>query len=225
MDVSIAMANEMEQWLASLLRLNDEEEKMTDKQMKILEAAVEIFAEKGFAASSTSEIAQRAGVAEGTIFRHYKTKKDLLISIIAPTMSKLVGPFLLNDLRKVVDADYEHFEDFLKAMMRNRLTFAMNHVAVIKILLHEIPFHPELREQFMKHLFPQMAGRLEAIITHFQAKGELINLPPFTLIRMSASVMAGYILTRTVIMPQHQWNDDEEIERMVEFVLHGLTPA
>lgn len=48
---------------------------LTPKQAKILQAAVEIFAEKGYAATSTSEIAKRAGVAEGTIFRHYKTKK------------------------------------------------------------------------------------------------------------------------------------------------------
>lgn len=67
---------DIDPWLKELLRLNDEEEKMTDKQIKIVQAAVEIFSEKGFAGSSTSEIAQKAGVAEGTIFRHYKTKKS-----------------------------------------------------------------------------------------------------------------------------------------------------
>ena len=40
----------------------------TEKQRRILEAAVEVFAERGFAGTPTAEIAKRAGVAEGTIF-------------------------------------------------------------------------------------------------------------------------------------------------------------
>ncbi len=48
--------------------------------MRILEAAVDMFGEKGYASTSTSEIAKRAGVAEGTIFRYYKTKKRFITS-------------------------------------------------------------------------------------------------------------------------------------------------
>lgn len=218
------MPNEMEQWLASLLRLSDEEEKMTDKQIKILQAAVETFAEKGYSAASTSEIAQKAGVAEGTIFRHYKTKKDLLLSIVAPMMSKLVAPFVLRDFNKVLDSEYEHFEDFLRAVMKNRLEFVIKNAPVIKIMLHEIPFHKELQEQFKKQLFPRIALRIEQIVLHFQERGELIQLPPFTLMRMSASVIIGYILFRSFILADNEWNDELEIEQAVQFIMHGLTP-
>lgn len=48
---------------------------LTERQKKIVAAAIESFAEKGYSATSTKEIAQKAGVAEGTIFRHYKTKR------------------------------------------------------------------------------------------------------------------------------------------------------
>jgi AcrR family transcriptional regulator len=218
------MADDMEQWLSSLLRLSDEEEKMTEKQIKIIQAAVEMFAEKGYASTSTSEIAQKAGVAEGTIFRHYKTKKDLLISIVAPIMSKLVAPFVLRDFHKVLDSPYERFEDFLRAVMRNRLEFAVKNAPILKIMLHEIPFHPELRTQFKQQMFPQVADRVQRIVTHFQSHGELVEMPPFTLMRMSASAIVGYILTRCLIMPEVTWNDEEEIERTVQFIMHGLTP-
>lgn len=62
-------------WIQELLQIGGKEGQFSEKQLKILEAAVEMFAEKGYAATSTSEIAKKAGVAEGTIFRHYKTKK------------------------------------------------------------------------------------------------------------------------------------------------------
>ncbi|SFV08924.1 MULTISPECIES: TetR/AcrR family transcriptional regulator [Alicyclobacillus] len=218
------MAEEMEQWLSSLLRLTDEEEKMTEKQIKIIQAAVDIFADKGYASTSTSEIAQRAGVAEGTIFRHYKTKKDLLLSIVAPVMSKLVAPFVLRDLHQVLDTEYEQFEDFLRAMMRNRLEFVVKHAPIVKIMLHEIPFHPELQSQFKEQLFPQVGERLKRIITHFQSRGDLIEMPPFALLRMSVSAIMGYIFTRCYLFPEHDWNDEEEIERVVNFIMHGLAP-
>jgi AcrR family transcriptional regulator len=100
------MSENIELWIAEMLRLNNDEDKMTDKQIKIINAAVETFSEKGFAASSTSEIAQKAGVAEGTIFRHYKTKKDLLLSIVAPALAKLIAPFVLKDFNKVLNSAY-----------------------------------------------------------------------------------------------------------------------
>jgi AcrR family transcriptional regulator len=219
------MPDEMEQWLAELLRLNDEEEKMTDKQIKIVQAAVEIFAEKGYSATSTSEIAQKAGVAEGTIFRHYKTKKDLLLTIVTPMMTRLVAPFVLRDVYKVLDSDYEHFEDFLRAMMRNRIEFVKKNAPIVKIILHEIPFHPELQAQFKEQILSQVAKKVEKIVTHFQARGELIEMPPFTLIRMVVSVGFGYVLTRCLIMPERDWDDEEEIEQMIRFIMHGLSPA
>src|SRR5690606_26788480 len=99
---TVAEQKEQEQWLADLLRLAEgDDKKKTEKQVKILEAAVDIFSEKGYAATSTSEIAQKAGVAEGTIFKHYKTKKDLLLSIAGPIVAKVFAPFLMRDFAKI----------------------------------------------------------------------------------------------------------------------------
>src|SRR3954454_14005489 len=116
------MPEEIDQWISELIQAGSPEDKITEKQIKIIKAAVETFSEKGFAATSTKEIAQKAGVAEGTIFRHYKTKKELLMSIVSPTMVKMIAPFVINDLNKVLNSDYENFEGFLRAMIDNRKT-------------------------------------------------------------------------------------------------------
>lgn len=55
--------------------MTNKEPKLTKKQIAILEAATDLFAEKGYAGTSTSEIANKAEVAEGTIFKHFKSKK------------------------------------------------------------------------------------------------------------------------------------------------------
>ena len=57
---------------------------------RILAAAEAVFAEQG-AAASTEEVARRAGVAIGTVFRHFPTKADLLRAIISELMERLTA--------------------------------------------------------------------------------------------------------------------------------------
>ncbi len=199
-----------------------EDANLTDKQKKILVAATEMFAEKGFAATSTNEIAKKAGVAEGTIFRHYKTKKDLLLSIVTPMMVKMLGPVIIKDLNKVLDKDFEYFEDFVRAMIKNRQEFLDKNLKVVQIFLQEIPFHHELREQFIEHIGKKVVSRIIQIVEHYQAKGQIVKLPATTVIRLTASTIMGYFAAKYIIDPK--WNDDEEIDQMIHFLKKGLIP-
>lgn len=216
--------SDIEPWLTELLRLNDEEEKMTDKQIKIVQAAVEIFSEKGFAGSSTSEIAQKAGVAEGTIFRHYKTKKELLLSIVAPMMTKLIAPFAVKDFTKVLEADYPSVEQFLRAITVNRLEFARKHFPVIKIFMHEIPFHNELREQFKETVAVLVLEKAYKAIRHFQKQGQIIDLPTPTTMRLIVSTIIGFLIARFLLVPDAEWDEEREIDYTVKFIMYGLSP-
>ncbi|AWB43296.1 TetR family transcriptional regulator [Paenibacillus sp. CAA11] len=217
----MAQHEPVEEWLQELLNM-DEEHKMTAKQLKIIEAAVEVFSEKGYSAASTSEIAQKAGVAEGTIFRHYKTKKDLLLSITFPLMSKLVGPFILNNFNEVLMKDYPTFEEFLRAVLHNRLQFARKHLKIIKILLQEIPFQPVLREQFIENVGSKVLGRMQEIITHFQEKGELIPVPTLTAVRFTASSVLGLFIVHLLLMPEKPWDEEQEIEQTIRLIMNGM---
>ena len=79
---------------------------MTDKQEKILEAALELFASEGYASTPTSMIAKKAGVSEGLIFRHFENKHGLLNALIKEAeerLGQLFGPILFeNDPKKVI---------------------------------------------------------------------------------------------------------------------------
>lgn len=66
-------------------------QRRTDKRSLITEAAVEVFAEKGFHQARVSDIARRAGVADGTIYLYFKNKEDLLLSIFEEKMDDLLG--------------------------------------------------------------------------------------------------------------------------------------
>ncbi|MFD1174716.1 TetR/AcrR family transcriptional regulator [Paenibacillus puldeungensis] len=217
------MSDKQEQWLEDLIRLSAEDkEKKTEKQMKILEAAVEIFSEKGYAATSTSEIAQKAGVAEGTIFRHYKTKKDLLLSIAGPIVSKLLFPFVIRDFVKMIDLPYERADDFFRAIAKDRFKFARENTKIIKIIIHELPFQPELMEQVKVLSTEYVVKRIKKIIIHFQEEGQIIEAPPWRVMRTGASVLMGMILTHLFILPDFPIDEDEEIERTIDILMYGI---
>lgn len=220
------MSSPLEPWMEELLNFDSDGPNMTDKQKRIFEAAIEVFAEKGFSASSTSEIAKRAGVAEGTIFRHYKTKKDLLISIVAPTMVRMIAPFVIREFRDVFQNDFDTIDAFLHAMIENRIEFLEKNQSLLKILLQELPFHPDLQEQFRKVILSQVLERIEKVIDRFKDRGQVVNLPSLTIIRLAASAMIGYVLIRTFFGLQEGsgWDDDKERQATIDFIRKGLAP-
>src|SRR6202142_3102025 len=54
----------------------------TDRRNQLIDVAIDLFSRKGFAGTTTKEIAGAAGVSEAIIFRHFATKRDLYTAII-----------------------------------------------------------------------------------------------------------------------------------------------
>ncbi|CAI9396328.1 HTH-type transcriptional regulator BetI [Bacillus sp. T2.9-1] len=201
-----------------------EEQSITDKQKKILIAAIDAFSEKGYAATSTSEIAKMAGVAEGTIFRHYKTKKDLLLTLLSPLLSTLIAPRVIKDFDKVLNVSHHNFEDFLRAIVKNRMEFLQKNNTLFKILIQEIPFHDDLRETFKNQIAVKIFGRFQEIMESYKEKGEIISIPSFSSVRLTVTSIICYFIARHILLPDIQWDDEEEIERTIQFILFGLKP-
>src|SRR5277367_4832712 len=68
-----------------------------DKRERILDAAVRVFAKKGFHATRVIEVAKAAGVADGTIYLYFKSKDQLLVSLFEDRIDRLLA-FLQTDL-------------------------------------------------------------------------------------------------------------------------------
>ena len=198
-----------------------EEGPMTAKKRRIVEAALECFAERGYEAASTSEIARKAGVAEGTIFRHFSTKKDLLIRLVRPVAGRLIVPAALHELEEINAEARGNFEVVAKRVMRSRLAFADRYAPLLRILLQELPLQPELRAVLFSDAFVRGLSEMTAAMKAFQDSGELRQLPPMRIIRWFGAVMAVYYLVRT-FWPA-EWDDEEEIDATIDFLLHGVS--
>ncbi len=63
----------------------------SDKRARILDAAIKVFAERGFHSATVAEIARCAGVADGTIYLYFKSKDDLLLRLFDEKMTELLA--------------------------------------------------------------------------------------------------------------------------------------
>jgi AcrR family transcriptional regulator len=63
----------------------------SDKRRRILDAAVSVFARKGYFAARVSDVAKRAGVADGTIYLYFRGKEDILVRLFDEVMSEHVA--------------------------------------------------------------------------------------------------------------------------------------
>ncbi|MBU5215225.1 TetR/AcrR family transcriptional regulator [Bacillus sp. GX] len=211
-------------WLEELIAATNTD-KRNERQMRILEAAVDMFGEKGYASTSTSEIAKRAGVAEGTIFRYYKTKKDLLLAVVIPTLTKFTAPFFVQAFAKeVFKSEYKSYEALLRVVIHNRFEFAKKHFPMIKILIQEVPFQPELKNEIQHLVETELFSHFKKLIVKFQEDGEIIEMPPSSVLRLTLSAILGLLLTRFLLLPEEKWNDEVEIENTIQFILYGVTP-
>ncbi len=97
---------------------------MTAKQYQILKAALQLFSEEGYHATSTSKVAKSAGVSEGLIFRHFKNKNGLLdstINEIELRVNQLLQPILNEEnpkkvIRKTIELLFNIDENDLKCL-------------------------------------------------------------------------------------------------------------
>jgi AcrR family transcriptional regulator len=124
---------------------------------RILDAAEHLFAAQGYERTTTKQLAEASGVAEGTLFRHFESKKAILAAVITNGWNTLLND-LLATLCEVSDC-----QDMVM-LLRHRLQDFHQHADLVKVCLIQAPFHPELCEPLQRERLRQMLEVLEAYI-------------------------------------------------------------
>ncbi|MGN1279241.1 MAG: TetR/AcrR family transcriptional regulator, partial [Limosilactobacillus sp.] len=70
--------------------------KMPAGKKKVLTTALKLFSSNGFHATTTAKIAKQAGVSEGTIYKYFSSKNDLLVKLLQPILMEIKQNFFSN---------------------------------------------------------------------------------------------------------------------------------
>ncbi|WP_156470434.1 TetR/AcrR family transcriptional regulator [Levilactobacillus senmaizukei] len=170
-----------------------EHEQMPKGKKAALVAAMELFAETGFDGTSTSQIAEHAGISQATIFKYFHTKQDLLLAIVKPVMQHLFPEY--RDEFFLGMSKCETLPDLIHFIVTDRYAFISKNAEVVKILVMEMMTNQEIRELLHQLIATNDYNFLSELMGNFQRTGELRDdIDSAAILR----VIGGQLITYTI---------------------------
>ncbi|GEP19757.1 TetR/AcrR family transcriptional regulator [Pediococcus argentinicus] len=191
----------------------------TDKQVSILVAAIDVFATKGYANTSTKEIAKQAGVSEGNIFNKFTNKRGLLDAIIEPVIYSIFPSTMQDLVQSSPSDDFLTLHAFVDAFIRNRLEFLYANEKVLKILISELAYDNQTRSDFFDNLPKEIFVNLNQELDQLKDRHMLIDWPNPEIIRIIITMTGGLALGRLFF---DQTIKDSEVTHTVNAMTKAL---
>ncbi|MDG5786496.1 TetR/AcrR family transcriptional regulator [Evansella sp. AB-P1] len=197
-------------------------EELNEKQISILKAAIDIIAEKGFSSSRTSEIAKKAGVSEGTLFRYFPSKKDMMLALLPLIIHHFFKPIIEETLAKIKEDKKGALNQELTLLFKQRLHLIDQNRKILKIVLIESIYYPELMLSVQKLMEETIYPSMEQFIEQQREKHKLRKVDSTTISRSFISLLLGYIVLSNYFPKLYPRNDETEITKMVDILLNGI---
>jgi TetR/AcrR family fatty acid metabolism transcriptional regulator len=145
----------------------DRTEKGADKRRRILDAAITVFADKGYHATRISDIAQHAEIAYGLVYHYFKNKEKILDTIFLERW----GGFI--DAVQAIADDERSVEEKLLSIASVTLTAYRRRPEWVKILVFEIQRTQRFSDPERVRVVGQLFHLITRILREGQERGEL----------------------------------------------------
>ena len=191
------------------------------RPQEILEAALAVFAEKGFAAARMDEVARRAGVTKGTIYLYFPSKEELFKSLVREAIGGTLA-----QVTAYADAYEGSARELLVMVLRaiGTLMRTSDRVVLPKIILAESGNFPELVRFYRFEIIEKGLGLFKALIARGIAQGEFRDVPPEHAARLCVAPLLLGALWRVTFAPfdPEPYDIGALIETHVDVLLRGL---
>jgi AcrR family transcriptional regulator len=188
---------------------------------EILEAALSVFAERGYAATRMDDIAARAGVTKGTIYLYFESKDAVFRSLVQES----IGSTIAN-----LASDASHFEGSSAALLRmilqgiGRFIRESDRVVLPKIFIAEAGNFPGLTEFYRREVVDRGLGLLQSVIVRGIERGEFRAIAPEHAARLCIAplLLAAFWRTTFARLDEAPYDLEGLIDTHIETLLRGL---
>ena len=193
---------------------------------ELLDAALDLFVEKGFAATRAEEVAARAGVSKGTLFLYFQSKEELLKAVVRENIS---GRF------KEWNDEFERFEGTTAEMLAYCMTVWWERVGatrasgITKLMMSEAGNFPEITAFYQQEVILPGQALFRRIMQRGIDRGEFRPMDLDYAIYSVIAPMIFLILAKhsagTCADPSLPGNATKYIATQVDTILHGICVA
>ncbi len=174
-----------------------QEQLIAARRNQILDAAAQVFAEKGFHPTTIKDIARHAGIADGTIYNYFENKTALLLGILERMREQAIQqmpppPPDPGDLHNLV-------RFYLQVALQQQDT------ALFRVVISEMMVNPELRAQYQQTILEPTLQIAEMLFAERGLPPDEVRL----LVRAVSGMVMGLLMQRIIgdaVITQY-WND------------------
>lgn len=190
------------------------ERRKLETRKAIVDAAVKLFAERGFEQTSMDELARAAGVGKGTIYGYFATKSEIFLAYCE---AEIDFAFAALDRKRDEDAP---LAEQLVALMLGQITFVTKDREFGRIFVREMLFPGENTRLSSRELDMRYLGKLGEVLGRARERGELPA--ESDLILLIAQIHALYMMVLSVFYQGNLRTMDEAENFLRALILHTL---
>jgi AcrR family transcriptional regulator len=190
-----------------------------DRREQILEAAMHVFAQKGYARATMKDIALAVGVTSGLIYHYFENKEALLKAIIearSPVQDVRTLPLQLRTLP---------LEAMLQTLVERMLGIAEDErfVQLIRVFLPEVIQNSAIAPLGLATFQEEVLFLKDELAEHMQS-GELRQADPALLAQVIMGSVMGFVLRRQILRDglALQYTQEQIAESIVSMAVHGM---
>jgi TetR/AcrR family fatty acid metabolism transcriptional regulator len=140
-----------------------------EKRARIMDAAIKVFAERGFHTATVAEIARGAGVADGTIYLYFKSKDDLLLRLFDEKMTELL------EAARGALADEKTAPARLRRFIQLHLSLVEKNPELASVLIVELRQSAQFLKAADRNKLASYVDLIAEVVRAGQESGELNN--------------------------------------------------
>lgn len=187
---------------------------------EIMDAALEVFTEKGYGAATMPEIARQAGVAAGTLYLYYPSKRKLFVEVV----KNFIGTTpLFNMLSQMPQGD---LPAILRSVIKNRFDLIKNpSFTRLPFIMSEVQRDPELKALWLKDFLQPLIKQIGMLVRIMGATGKFRDFEPEVFVRIMGGLFMGFMLLRIVegdTSPLNKLDNDRVADDIMNFILNGV---
>lgn len=169
-----------------------------ERPAEILDAALSLFAEHGFAGTRMEDVAFKAGLSKGALYLYFPDKASLLVAVVQKTVS---GP--VSQAVGMIASHQGPVAPLLPAviaLIAEKLE-TTNLATLIKLVLSESRAHPELGKAYLENVIGKVFPAIEGLIQRGIAAGEFRPVDAAMTVRSFVAPMLLAALWKSVMQP------------------------
>ncbi|MGZ3185086.1 MAG: TetR/AcrR family transcriptional regulator [Telluria sp.] len=191
------------------------------RPQELLAAALDLFVERGYAATRLEDVARRAGVSKGTLYLYYENKEELFKAVVRDTIVPAIG-----DGQAIIAGFEGHSEDLLRNIMQTwwERIGATHASGIVKLVMAEANNFPDIAQFYREEVIIPGTAMIRSMLVRGIARGELNAIDPDVGTQVLMAPMLMLMMWKHSVGPCEQADLDPRafLDTFVAMALYGL---